>query len=47
MNTPSWTDFGANLAPFWGGSGGQVGAKSIPKSNQKLIEIKMKFAMHF
>ena len=47
MNTPSWTDLGANLAPFWGGSGGQVGAKSMPKSNQKLIEIKIKFAMHF
>ena len=47
MTTPSWTDFGANLAPFWGGSGGQVGAKSIPKSKQKLIEIKMKFALHF
>ena len=43
INTPTWIDLGANLAPFWEGFGGvepsshQIAPKVDPKTDQKMI----------
>ena len=42
-----WIDLGANLAPFWRGFGGQVGAKLAPKSIQEAIKKSIKCCIHF
>ena len=34
QHTPTWIDFGANLAPFWEGFGGQDGAKMAPNRSK-------------